>query len=271
LFCVQEQVLPRLPQRVMVNWESPENIHDFAEDQHGLLYVLSDQALHNLYGNNLSVLADSSLKMDAMQGILPQSKDKLSLIPSDGFPLQYDLQNDEILMLANNKRLLAIPSYVLYSANKTIWLGSLQQGLLRFKNGQIKKIVFPDAALSKNFGSVSGLNMDAQGALWLLSQNGHIAVFDKDMGLKHFFHIRDAFSKYATFWPRILKLNRNNMSILPNSSNIINVLTEDYSQERLKIMEVDSLEVLEMKNITDVAVDEEQDLWIGSRENGLWK
>jgi ligand-binding sensor domain-containing protein len=36
-------------------------------------------------------------------------------------------------------------------------------------------------------------------------------------------------------------------------------------------MEVDSLEVLEMKNITDVAVDEEQDLWIGSRENGLWK
>ena len=258
-------------ERVMLNWESPENIHDFAEDQHGLLYVLSDQALYNLYGNNLSVLADSSLKGNTMQGLLPQSKDKLSIIPSDGFPLQYDLQNDEILMLANNKRLLALHSYVLDSANKTIWLGSLQQGLLRYKNGQIKKIVFSDAALSKNFASVSGLNLDAQGALWLLSQNGHIAVFDKDMGLKHFFHIRDAFSKQATFKPRILKLNRNNMLILPNSSNIIKVSTEDYSQEPLKIMVEDSLEVLEMKNISDVAVDEEQDLWIGTRESGLWK
>ena len=264
---------------------SKDTVYDIHQDQQQRIWLASNKGIHlvdeskqttNLF--QISKNDPNDHRANFIRSIAPANKQQLWLGTSRGLAL-FNTNNKQITRIkprinTSNQVFNHYISKIHKDHNSnTLWLGTLRNGLYRFEPSTRELTAFNydytnPYSLSTN--KITTINQDNQGAIWIGTDSGGLNKinFDK-LKFGHVMQIRSnpdglkhsgIYAIYKDKQQRIWAGSQKGLSILNPSETIPSLKAA-----------LDQQSILNSANIAAIEADQNNDIWIATRNGDLFK
>lgn len=162
--------------------EIRDAVYGIAVDQNNIKWLATDGGLVKCDGNNYTWFTQENSELP--DNALPDIKvDKAGNIwmPCDKYLVKFD--GTRFTKYKNEEMGHFIYCIELDEENNTVWIGTINDGVFKFKDGQFEKVDISSPLLSN---TITSLHIDAKDNVWFGTING-LSQLDRDGNWHHYF------------------------------------------------------------------------------------